>query len=39
MFFLLLNMSMLDESSDRLWLMDIGICFMIEGGSFEEVCI
>ena len=39
MFFQLLNMTMLNELSDHLRLMDIGICFMVEGVWFEEVCI
>ena len=39
MIFLLLNMPMLDELSDSLRLINIGICLMIEGGWFEEVCV
>ena len=39
MLFLLLNISILDELSDSLRLIDIGICLVIEGEWFEEVCI
>ena len=39
MFFLLLNMSTLDEFSESQQLMDIGICLMIEGGWLEKVSI
>ena len=36
MFFLLLNMLMLDELSDSLRLIDFGTCLMIEGGSCRQ---
>ena len=32
-------MSMLEELSDSLQLIDFGICSMIETGWFEEVCM
>ena len=35
----LLKMSMLEELLDSLQLMDFGICFVIKGGWFEDVCI
>ena len=35
----LLKISMLEELLDSLRLIDFGICLVIEGGWFEEVCI
>ena len=32
-------MLMLEELLDSLRLMDFGICFVIEGGWFEDVCM